>query len=401
MVGVEVEQAMDLLLQEAAAIQTVEMVSLLDALQRVCAEDILAPMDNPPFDRSPLDGYTFQAADTDKILQGQAATFKIIGEVCAGQTFSGKVESGQAVNIMTGGKMPAGCDCVVRQENVTVENGILSVSTHMSRHENYCFKGEDIKKNSCLIKKGTVLCAAHLGTLASMGYAQIKVYKKMKVALCSTGDELVDVGGTLPEGKIYNSNLYILSARLRELGLEPLILGIADDDEAAVAALIEEHSKAVDLFLTTGGVSVGKKDIMHAVIQKLQARRLFWRVSMKPGTPILSYVHNDTLCIALSGNPFAALATFELLVRPVLAKISRNSNMQYKRQKAVLQDDFIKESQGRRFIRAHYKDGEVRLPAKNHSSGSLFSAVGCNAMIDIPGGTPYLKTGMPVDVIIL
>lgn len=206
MVGVEVEQALDLLLQEATAIQTVEMVSLLDALQRVCAEDILAPMDNPPFDRSPLDGYTFQAADTDKILLGQVATFKIIGEVCAGQTFSGKVESGQAVNIMTGGKMPAGCDCVVRQENVTVENGILSVPNHMSRHENYCFKGEDIKKNSCLIKKGTVLCAAHIGTLASMGYAQIKVYKKMKVALCSTGDELVDVGGTLLEGKIYNSN---------------------------------------------------------------------------------------------------------------------------------------------------------------------------------------------------
>lgn len=399
MVGIELEQAIGILLASVSSVQKIETVCLMDALQRVCAQDITAPMDNPPFDRSPLDGYTFHAADTEKILQGEIIKFEIIGEVCAGQQFEGEVKHGQAVRIMTGGKIPAGCDCVVRQEDVMVEDNILLVQKVLRRHENYCFRGEDIRKNDMLIMRGSVLSVAHIGTLASIGYTKVRVYVQARVAICSTGDELVDIGTTLPEGKIYNSNLYVLTARLKELGVEPIVLGIADDDEKVVADLIRQHIDAVDLFLTTGGVSVGKKDIMHGVIHELEAKRLFWRVCMKPGTPILTYLFKDTLCIALSGNPFAALATFELLVRPALAKISHNPRIEYQRKRAILQDDFLKESKGRRFIRADYSNGRVRLPAQNHSSGSLFSAVGCNAMIDIPAGTPFLKRGEEVEVI--
>lgn len=399
MIGIELEQAIGVLLASARNVQKVETVSLLDALQRVCAQNIMAPMDNPPFDRSPLDGYTFQAVDTEKVVHEESVKFQIVGEVCAGQKFDGEVKHGQAVRIMTGGKIPAGCDCVIRQEDVTVDGESLLVSKVLRRHENYCFQGEDIKKDHVLIRRGSVLSAAHIGALASMGYTKVRVFDKVKVAICSTGDELVDVGTPLPEGKIYNSNLYVLTARLKELGVEPIMLGIAGDDEKTVADLIRQNIAKVDLFLTTGGVSVGKKDIMHGVIKELEAKRLFWRVCMKPGTPILTYLFKDTLCIGLSGNPFAALATFELLVRPVLAKISHNTKLKYQRQRAILQDDFLKESQGRRFIRADYSNGRVRLPEQNHSSGSLFSAVGCNAMIDIPAGTPCLKRGMEVEVI--
>lgn len=399
MVGIELEEAIALLLKNVKESCATETIPLLNAVGRVVAEDIFSPMDNPPFDRSPLDGYTFVAKDSEFATKEKPIKFEIIGEVCAGQVFTEKVETKQAVRIMTGSPIPFPCDCVVRQEEVKADEHHVWIPFPMKSYENYCFKGEDFKKDTLLISAGSLLTAAHIATLASIGNENVTVYKKIKVAICSTGDELMDVGQGLDAGKIYNSNLYLLAARLKELGLEPIVLGMVEDHAEAVAKLIRQQIDRVDLFLTTGGVSVGKKDIMHEVIEQLPAKRLFWRVNMKPGTPILSYVYQEKLCIGLSGNPFAALATFELLVRPVLAKLSRHQEMQYKRVKAVLQNDFPKKSLGRRFIRAMYDEGKVFLEGNNHSSGSLFSAVGCNALIDISPGTPELAYGAEVEVI--
>jgi len=399
MVGIGLEEAIVLLLENVKASRATETIPLLEAVGRVIAVDISAPIDNPPFDRSPLDGYTFIAKSSEAATKEEPIKFEIVGEVCAGQVFSEKVEPKQAVRIMTGAPLPFPCDCVVRQEDVNADEHHVWIPTPMKAYENYCFKGEDFKQGTPLISAGSSLTAAHIATLASIGEKNVIVYKKIKVAICSTGDELMDVGEQLAEGKIYNSNLYMIAARLKELGIEPIVLGMAPDQPEAVAKLLRQQIDKVDLFLTTGGVSVGKKDIMHEVIEELPAKRLFWRVNMKPGTPILSYVYQDKLCIGLSGNPFAALATFELLVRPVLAKLSYNRQMMYKRVKAVLQNDFLKKSLGRRFIRAVYADGKVYLEAENHSSGSLFSAVGCNALIDIAPGTPELTRGAQVEVI--
>lgn len=399
MVGIGLEEAIGLLLENVKANCATETIPLLEAVGRVIAVDISAPIDNPPFDRSPLDGYAFIAESSKAASKEEPIKLEIVGEVCAGQVFTETVERKQAVRIMTGAPMPFPCDCVVRQEEVNADEMHVWISTPMKAYENYCFKGEDFKKGTLLIAAGSLLTAAHIAALASIGEKNVTVYRKIKAAICSTGDELVDVGSDLAAGKIYNSNLYMIAARLKELGIEPIVLGMAADCAEGVAEVIRQHIDKVDLFLTTGGVSVGKKDIMHEVIECLPAKRLFWRVNMKPGTPILSYLYQGKLCIGLSGNPFAALATFELLVRPVLAKLSSNRQMQYKRVKAVLQNDFPKKSLGRRFIRAVYADGKVYLEAENHSSGSLFSAVGCNALIDISPGTPELTRGEEVEVI--
>ena len=399
MQDISLEEAVAVLQEQAAKVRDVEEVPLMEALGRTLAEDYTAPFANPPFDRSPLDGYTFAARGTEGATQVQPARLRIIGEECAGQYFDQPVPEGCAVRIMTGGAIPAGCDCVVRQEDVTADGDMLFVPFVMHHHENYCFAGEDIQKGTLLAKAGTKLTAAHLGALASMGFASIRVMRRVRIALASTGDELLQPGEKLAPGKIYNSNLYLLSGRLRELGFEPEVLGILPDDIDAAAAVLAAWQDKVDVFLTTGGVSVGKKDIMHGVVSKI-GKRLFWRVCMKPGGPAIAYTFGRTLGIALSGNPFAAYATFELMARPVLVALSGNENIALRYTQAVLTDAFPKASKGRRFIRAYYEAGKVRLP-EQHASGSLFSVIGCNAFVAIPAGTGPLSPGTEVDVVLL
>ena len=397
MQDLSLEKAVELLKEHCQRVTAVEEVPLLSALGRILAEDYVAAFDNPPFDRSPLDGYTFAAGSTAGHSAENPATFKIIGEECAGDFFDQAVPAGSALRIMTGGAIPKGCNCVVRQEDVTAEGDKLTVPFSIEPYTNYCYAGEDIKQGTKLAKKGTKLTAAHIGVLASQGFATVKVLGSVRVAIASTGDELLQPGQPLAPGKIYNSNLYLLASRLQELGFNPEIVGILPDDVDEAAKVIAGYKDRVDVFLTTGGVSVGKKDIMHGVVEQV-GTRLFWRVSMKPGGPTLAYTMGETLGIALSGNPFAAYATFELIAVPILSQISGNEKILPERMQAVLTDAFPKESRGRRFIRGYYENGKVRLP-EQHASGSLFSVVGCNAFVDIPAGTGKLAKETEVDIV--
>ena len=401
MQDIELEQAVELLLDHTTPVREIERVPLLDAVGRVAAEEVCARFDNPPFDRSPLDGYAFAAASTKGASPEAPVRLRVIGEECAGDFFAGTVAAGECVRIMTGGAIPKGCDCVARQEDVREEADAIHVPFSLAPYENYCYAGEDIKKDTLLVRRGQVLHAAELAVLASQGHAEVSVYRRVRVALASTGDELLLPGDALRPGKIYNSNLYLLAARLFELGIQPLVLGAVPDDIEAAAQIIATHAETVDLFLTTGGVSVGKKDIMHGVVPALGAQRLFWRVCMKPGAPALAYTRGNMLGIALSGNPFAAYATFEMIVRPVLARLSGMAVTALTRTHAVLADAFPKECLGRRFLRAWIDaDGTVYLPDQ-HESGTLFSAVGCNAFVDVPAGTPPLAAGTKVEVVLL
>ena len=397
MQDLSLEKAVELLKEHCQRVTAVEEVPLLSALGRILAEDYVAAFDNPPFDRSPLDGYTFAAGSTAGHSAENPATFKIIGEECAGDFFDQAVPAGSALRIMTGGAIPKGCNCVVRQEDVTAEGDKLTVPFSIEPYTNYCYAGEDIKQGTKLAKKGTKLTAAHIGVLASQGFATVKVLGSVRVAIASTGDELLQPGQPLAPGKIYNSNLYLLASRLQELGFNPEIVGILPDDVDEAAKVIAGYKDRVDVFLTTGGVSVGKKDIMHGVVEQV-GTRLFWRVSMKPGGPALAYTMGETLGIALSGNPFAAYATFELIAVPILSQISGNEKILPERMQAVLTDAFPKESRGRRFIRGYYENGKVRLP-EQHASGTLFSVVGCNAFVDIPAGTGKLAKETEVDIV--
>lgn len=387
--GVTFEQAIELLTANSNEILDSEEISLINSVGRVISEDYFAIFDNPPFDRSPLDGFALKSEDTTA-----PRSLKVIGEECAGDFFIGEIKSGECLRIMTGAAMPKGSDCVIRQEDVDFDGENIFITQKLAHHENYCFAGEDIKANSLLVAKNSTLTAAHVAVLASQGISKVKVYRKPRIAVASTGDELINPDEKLSAGKIYNSNLFLIASRLIEMGFEPKILGILPDNAENCSKILSELE--IDLLITTGGVSVGKKDIMHDVVKKI-GEKIFWRVLIKPGAPFIGWKCENFLGIALSGNPFAAYATFELLVRPVLAKISRK-NVMYRRNRGILADEFPKKSFGRRFIRAKLENGKIYLPIR-HESGSLYSAVGCNALIDIPAGSDALKAGTEVEII--
>ena len=389
MEGVTFEQAIELLIANSKEILDSEEILLINSVGRVISEDYFAIFDNPPFDRSPLDGFALKSEDTNAPRR-----LKVIGEECAGDFFIGEIKSGECLRIMTGAAMPKGSDCVIRQEDVDFDGEYIFITKKLAHHENYCFAGEDIKANFLLVAKNSTLTAAHVAILASQGFNSVKVYRKPRIAVASTGDELIQPGEKLSPGKIYNSNLYLIASRLLEMGFEPKILGILPDNAENCSKILSELE--IDLLITTGGVSVGKKDIMHDVVKKI-GEKIFWRVLIKPGAPAIGWKCKNFLGIALSGNPFAAYATFELLVRPVLAKISRK-NVMYRKNRGILADNFPKKSFGRRFIRAKLENGKIYLP-KRHESGSLYSAVGCNALVDIPAGSDALKAGSEVEII--
>lgn len=252
-----------------------------------------------------------------------------------------------------------------------------------------------------MLTAGTKLGYVEIAVLASMGQVDVPVYQLPKVAVFATGDELVMPGTDLGPGKIYNSNMFGLVARMQELGNRPIIFAQLPDDPSAAAACIRRAAGQCDLILTTGGVSVGKKDIIHDVIGLLEAQRLFWGVAIKPGMPTIFSMVGDVPMISLTGNPFGALTNFELLVRPALARLCHDETLVCRRLTAVMADGFLKQSPVRRFVRAMVEDGAVRLPEGSHASGVLASMQGCNCLVDIPPGTRQLLPGTEVDIVLV
>lgn len=216
---------------------------------------------------------------------------------------------------------------------------------------------------------------------------------------------MVDVDGSLKEGQIYNSNLYSIGSRIKELGAEPVVLGIGEDDEISIAESIEEGIRDVDILVTTGGVSVGEKDLLQGVMKCIGAEILFWKIDLKPGSPALCSVLNGKLIVSLSGNPSGAAITFELLVRPLIAKMSNREDIKLCWINALFKDEFGKKSPRRRFIWAEYKytekGTEVKLTEGMHSPGVLKPILGSNCLIDVPGGTQCLNPGKEVRVLLL
>lgn len=411
LIGIELEQALDIILENGKETNKVEELSLWETNECVIAEDIFSTINNPPFDKSPLDGFALRSQDLQGASKDNPMKLAVVDTIYAGGYSSKEIEVGQAARIMTGAPMPKGTDCVIRLEDIEeieAEEGIkkelpyILVGKELKRHENYCFQGEDVKKGSLILSKGEKITYIEQGILASIGLDKVKIYEKPKVALLVTGDELVAPGKNLSKGKIYDSNLTLLYSRLSELGFKPIIADYLSDDPELAAKELKKISETVDVIVTTGGVSVGDKDIFHEVLPIMDAKRLFWRVNLKPGTPAMFSTYQDTVMFNLSGNPFAAITTFELLVRPYLAKASRDKTIVSKRKKAVLGNDFSKASKGRRFIRAKEENGTVTIPeATKHASGILSSMKGCDCLIDIPAGSPKLVKGTEVEIVTL
>lgn len=401
-IGVELEEAVEIITEHTGFLEAAEEIDLGEALGRVAAEPYKSHMDNPPFDRSPLDGYAFRSQDVREAGNPCPIGLTVTQVLYAGGWYDREVGPLEAARIMTGAPIPPGADCVIRQEEVSFRAGekdTLWIPRPMKPYENYCFQGEDSKKGTLLLEKGEAIGYVEQGILASAGINRVKVYRKPRIAFFVAGDELCPPGQPLKPGKIYDSNYWLLSGRMKALGYPPAVSGMAGDQPEEIAGEICRIIDQTDLVITTGGVSVGEKDIFHQVLPLLGAQRLFWRVKMKPGTPAMFALYKGKPMIHLSGNPFAAAATFELLAVPALKKLTAAPHLTQRRQKAVLTQDFEKAG-GRRFVRGYVEDGKVTLPpAASHASGMLFSMKGCNCLADLPPSETPIKAGQEVEVI--
>lgn len=400
--NIEIESAREMLL-ERAGVTAVERVPLEQSLHRVISSSICSRINVPNFERSPLDGYCLNSKDTSDIGEG-GKWFEVAGKIGAGDVFGEEYREDTAVRIMTGAPIPAGYDCVIMQEQVETSAGKVKIPRPLVANENLVELGEDIKSGELVLEAGKKITPEAMGVIASLGLSEVEVYRKPRIGITSTGNELMEISEKLEYGKIYNSNYYTLYGMIQELGGEVINLGISDDSVEAISEKVMENIDSLDMLITTGGASVGDYDLIHKVYDDLEADFLFWRVKMKPGTPMLSSVYKDKLLVGLSGNPGAAMISFEEIVSPVIKKMSGQRGYERVRIRAELKDDFNKKSVQRRLLRAKFRIEDNRNAVyigEKQNPGALKSMLDCNCFIDIGAGTVGLKSGDIVDIILL
>jgi len=402
--AVQLEEGQKILLNHGNGPLT-EYLPIEKANQRILAKDVYSPINIPSFKKSPLDGFAFRASDSIGASKTNPLSIKIIDEVQAGDTRQfNNLPIGCGVKILTGAPIPDGADVVVRQEDLVLHNSEIQLIQELPQDSNIVFLGSDIKFGEKIISRGESLTPYHIGALAAMGISNIEVYKRPQVSVLSTGDELKSPGEELEHGQIFNSNLPSLIALINSLGGEGISLGNIPDNVLLIENIITKAIINSDLIITTGGASVGDYDLIERVLINMGASILFNRLHIKPGSPVIAGVLQGKLVIGLSGNPAAALISFELLVRPLINKLKGLRNIMYPTFKVRLVDGFNKESNQRRFLRVQvgYDDGQlIAKQTGKQQSGILRSMLGCNALVDIPPGTANIPPGTIVNVIYL
>lgn len=312
-----VEQAIAELLAHARPLDELETLALADAAGRVLAQDVTAVADVPGFDNSAMDGYALRGSDIDT---AQGAGLAIVQRIPAGQVGT-PLPAGCAARIFTGAPLPEGADTVAMQEHCRVDNDRLYLERAIAPGANVRPRGNDISAGNTVLEAGTLLRAAHLGLAASVGVAGVDVYRRPRVAIFSTGDELVEPGNPLGPGQIYNSNRFQLGALLRAQGCTVIDLGMAVDTFAATRYMLQTGAEQADVVITTGGVSVGEEDHVKAALESVGQLTL-WRIRMKPGKPLAFGRIGATPFIGLPGNPVSAFVTFMLFARPFLQALA-------------------------------------------------------------------------------
>ena len=312
-----VDEAVRHIREAVSNVLETEQTPIRDALDRVLAQTVTSPINVPAYTNSAMDGYAIRAADWNG---NEYKRFKISGTVMAGAPLAGDTQVNECVRIMTGGKMPAGTDTVVMQEHVTLDNDHIVVNRDIQPGQNVRQAGEDIKHGARVLEIGKRLTASDIGLLASLGIENVNVYRQVRVAFFSTGDELVSLGGQLKEGQIYDSNRYTLFAMLRRFGASIIDLGVIRDNRQDLERAFHTAAQKADVLITTGGVSVGEADFVKEILEKL-GRVNFWKIAMKPGRPLAFGKLDDCIFFGLPGNPVSTMVTFYVLVLPALRKI--------------------------------------------------------------------------------
>ncbi len=379
-----------------------ETVELTAALGRVLAEPVVAGRDLPPWDNSSMDGYAVRSADTSLASAERPVRLRILGELPAGAVAVRPVGAGEAYRILTGAPLPPGADAVVPQEEVRPEGGAVVLSRPVAATTFVRPRGEDIRAGDPVLTPGTVLGPPALGVLAALGKALVRVHQRPRVAILSTGDELVDVDTAPGPGQIPNSNTYTLSAQVRQAGGVPVNLGIARDSRED----LEERFRwglAADMLVSSAGVSVGDRDFVREVMEKLGAEMDFWKVSMRPGKPLTFGRLGGRPFFGLPGNPVSSMVTFELFVRPALRRMAGDLRLFRPRVTARMAEPLDNPGPRRGYLRVRLAEeggGLVARPTGGQGSGILKSMLLADGLAVVAPDTRLL-TGQPVEIILL
>ncbi|MEM2393742.1 MAG: molybdopterin molybdotransferase MoeA [Candidatus Bathyarchaeia archaeon] len=369
-------------------------VPIHEALNRVLARDIRAEEDLPRFDRSAVDGFAVRAADTFGASQFKPKILKL--------TAAGEIKEGEAKQVWTGNILPDGADAVEMLENVRRLNGEIEIWTAVTPGENVSKKGEDVARGEIAVKAGTRLRPPHLGLIASLGVAEVEVYEKPKVAVLATGNELVEIGGKPGRDQIFEANRLIISGLCRELGAEPVDLGIAKDDVEEISVRVRQGLEEADMVVTTGGTSVGVADLVPAAVNRLgKPGVIVHGVAMRPAMPTALAVVNGKPVIILSGNPVAAIFGFEVFARPVILKMLGLRDEPRPLVEAKLTRR-ISTALGRRtFVRVRVlmRGGQLFAePISARGSGIISTMVKANGYVVVPENREGLEEGETVQV---
>ena len=387
--------ARELLLRRVGPPET-ECVPLDACLGRVLAQDLVAAENVPAFDRSPYDGYAFRAADLAGASPETPVTLRITEEIPAGATPTLPVTPGACAKILTGAPIPDGADTVLNFELTEFTETSVRFFAPVERGSNIVRVGEDVRAGTVLLRRGEEIDAGAAGTLAAQGVSRPCVYRTPRVAVLSTGSELVEADAVPAPGKIRNSNAHTLSAALRRCGAEPVYLGIAPDSAEGIAALLEQGLQTCDAVLTTGGVSVGDYDLTPDAMERVGAEMLFRGVDLKPGMACAYGIRDGKPIFGLSGNPASSLINFYMIALPVLRALRGLAQPLPEEITLTLADGFRKPSRGTRILRGRLdlRDGTALLRLGGRQGNAvLSSAIGCDALAVVPAGSGPLAPG--------
>lgn len=387
--------ARNLLVDTISPVDT-EEVSLAECIGRVLAQDVIAADNVPPFDRSPYDGYALRSKDVVNATKEKPVTLYIIEEVPAGAVPTMPCTKNTAVKILTGAPIPQGADCVINYERTEFTDSSVKIFEPIKAGSNIVLAGEDVRKGDVLARKGQVIDAGTAGTLASQGIAFPKVYRRPKVGIISTGNEVSEVGAPLAPGKIYNSNRYTLAAALEQLGCESVYLGLAGDNPGAIRDRMVKGLEECDAILSTGGVSVGDYDFTPDAMEQAGINILLRGVQLKPGMACAYGEKNSKLACGLSGNPASSLTNFHAVAVPALKKLAGRNDYMPQEITVTLKSNFKRKSPTLRLLRGtlDLSDGTVGMTLPEEQGNVVISsAIGCNVMAIVPAGSGPLEAG--------